>query len=190
MRSLIYFVTFDEGATTICDEAFSGCFRVESVVLPDSMISIGANAFSGCTSLKRVELSGELTTIGNSAFAGCNAVDTVIFCGAPPTLEDNALPETSYTGYYPQSVPGWTPEVMDQSPNVTWTQWDDTLPTRDVVLVLDVSSSMYGDRLAALKTAVKAFASAVGGRLNNTRLSLISYASETAILMPFSIMRT
>ena len=186
VRSLIYFVTFDEGATTICDEAFSGCFRVESVVLPDSMISIGANAFSGCTSLKRVELSGELTTIGNSAFAGCNAVDTVIFCGPPPVAGTDALPPSNYTGYYPKSVSGWTPEVMDQSPNVTWTQWDDTLPTRDVVLVLDVSSSMYGDRLAALKTAVKAFASAVGGRLTNTRLSLISYASETAILMPFS----
>ena len=40
-------VVIEEGITSICKNAFSGCTNLKEVDLPDSMESIGSNAFSG-----------------------------------------------------------------------------------------------------------------------------------------------
>ena len=44
-------VTIPEGVITIGESAFEGCERLERVVLPDSLETIGACAFSGCCHL-------------------------------------------------------------------------------------------------------------------------------------------
>lgn len=36
---------------TICDGAFTGCPSLESVILPDNLVSIGSGAFKGCSAL-------------------------------------------------------------------------------------------------------------------------------------------
>ena len=45
--------------------------RLVSVVIPDSVTSIGNEAFSGCTKLTAVTLPGTVTSIGRDAFLGC-----------------------------------------------------------------------------------------------------------------------
>lgn len=45
--------------------------QIQSIVLPDTVQSIGKRAFAGCTSLASVQLSAQLKTIDDEAFSGC-----------------------------------------------------------------------------------------------------------------------
>jgi serine/threonine protein kinase len=77
-----------EGTIVICDEAFTECVympnlkypqldkfdyysELRSVVIPDTIISIGAYAFAGCEHLQTIELSSNLRLIGKNAFENC-----------------------------------------------------------------------------------------------------------------------
>ncbi len=43
-----------EGTLTIADYAFSGCAKISSVTIPESVVSIGIPCFNGCTNLSRM----------------------------------------------------------------------------------------------------------------------------------------
>ena len=60
--------------TKIVRDGFVDCTGIESVILPDTIVELGANAFSGCTSLKRMYLSDELESIGGECFKDCTAL--------------------------------------------------------------------------------------------------------------------
>ena len=47
---------------------FDGCSSLESIVLPDSVTSIGGRAFIGCSALRRVNIPDSVTSIGHRAF--------------------------------------------------------------------------------------------------------------------------
>ena len=57
--------------------AFGGCKNIESVVLPQSVKSIGAGAFRMCTSLINVALPDGLEHIGVNAFWGCSSLKNI-----------------------------------------------------------------------------------------------------------------
>ena len=46
--------TVKDGTEVICDDAFMGCISLKSIVLPDSLTSIGYYAFSDCSSLQSI----------------------------------------------------------------------------------------------------------------------------------------
>ena len=48
-----------------------------SIMIPDSVTSIGSYAFRGCTGLTLLEIGSGVTTIGNDAFYGCRELITV-----------------------------------------------------------------------------------------------------------------
>lgn len=48
--------------------AFTGCVSLESVVFPDSILSIGDNAFEGCVNLLSVVVPNTIFRVGNAAF--------------------------------------------------------------------------------------------------------------------------
>ena len=50
---------------------FSQCTNLTSIVIPDSVTSIGSYAFRGCSSLTSVVISDSVTSIGEGAFSGC-----------------------------------------------------------------------------------------------------------------------
>ena len=67
-----------EGVRIICDNAFENCYSLSSVVLPDSVTSIGAWAFSGCSDLADIIIPDGVTFIGDYAFMGCSLSSVVI----------------------------------------------------------------------------------------------------------------
>ena len=67
--------SFDEfqyftGLTAIKNEAFSGC-KMKSVIIPNSVTSIGNFAFSGCDRLKSITIPQSVTTMGYNPFYRC-----------------------------------------------------------------------------------------------------------------------
>lgn len=67
--------------TSIGKNAFY-CRKLKSIVIPDSVTQIGASAFNGCVSLEKVTLGKNITAIPDSAFSGCTALSEI-------TLSDN-----------------------------------------------------------------------------------------------------
>ncbi|MBR7110759.1 MAG: leucine-rich repeat protein, partial [Clostridia bacterium] len=58
--------------------AFYDCDSLTSVVIPDSVTSIGYEAFFGCTSLTSIEIPNSVTSISSSAFGDCSSLTSVV----------------------------------------------------------------------------------------------------------------
>ena len=70
-------ITIPEGVISIGQNAFYICDILKEVILPESLESIGSRAFSGCTSLKSVKLGENVKYIGAEAFIGCSALEEI-----------------------------------------------------------------------------------------------------------------
>jgi len=70
-------ITIGNSVTSIGVVAFEGCTKLTSVSIPKSVISIGAVAFEGCTKLTRVTIGNGVTSIGKMAFASCTSLTSI-----------------------------------------------------------------------------------------------------------------
>ncbi len=73
--------SFDElqyftGLTSIPAEAFANS-TLTSIVLPNSVVSIGANAFAFCNKLKTFNVPASVKTIGNGVLKSCASLTTI-----------------------------------------------------------------------------------------------------------------
>jgi len=67
-------VIIPNSVTSIGSAAFFGCTGLKSVAIGDGVMSIGYETFSGCTGLTSVTIGDGVTSIGGSAFFGCTAL--------------------------------------------------------------------------------------------------------------------
>ena len=63
---------------SVHDAACRNCNSIESVLIPNTVTSIGWQAFSNCSSLVSIEIPNSVTNIGNSAFQSCSGLTSVI----------------------------------------------------------------------------------------------------------------
>lgn len=70
-----------DGITIIPDYAFSGCYNLQSVVLPNSIISINSNAFTHCTNLTTIKVPWANGVIPNAPWGAVNATITYNYGG-------------------------------------------------------------------------------------------------------------
>ena len=70
-------IVVQDGVTSIGDNAFINCNKVEQVSLSNDVETIGDYSFSGCTSLTDITLPNGLKTVPNGAFALCTGLKTV-----------------------------------------------------------------------------------------------------------------
>ena len=95
----------DLSGVTIADGGqllFTGCDKLEELILPQNITSIGNNAFSGCSRLAAIEIPGGVTSIGQSAFSGCSSLATVVSKNpTPPACGANAFTNFTAPLYVP-----------------------------------------------------------------------------------------
>ena len=100
----------------------SNCFKyrddIVSVVIPDSVISLGYMAFYGCFSLKRVEMSNNISLIGAMAFSSCIGLNTINIPSSIFVIGDEAFAGcTSLTNFI---YGGLESEWVNVSKGLNW----------------------------------------------------------------------
>ena len=75
---------------TIGTSAFKGT-AITSVIIPDSVTTIGAMAFDRCAALTSITIGNGVTAIGTSAFYFCNALGSVIIPNSVTTIGNYAF---------------------------------------------------------------------------------------------------
>ena len=71
--------------------AFWGCSSLASVVIPNSVTSIGEGTFCLCTGLVSVDIPYSVTSIGDCAFLGCDSLASVVIPGSVTSIGDGAF---------------------------------------------------------------------------------------------------
>ena len=75
--SLIQSVVIRDSVTTVGNYAFAFCSNLSTISLGDSLISIGEYAFFSCTLLGGATIPDKVITIGDYAFANCDRLSSV-----------------------------------------------------------------------------------------------------------------
>ena len=70
-------VVIPDSVTTIGESAFEGCSALTSINIPDGVTSIGRYVFSGCSSLTEITIPDGVASIGDNAFEGCSALTSI-----------------------------------------------------------------------------------------------------------------
>ena len=77
---------------SIGNHAFDGCTGLTSVTIPSSVTSIGSEAFSGCSGLTFVFIPNSVISIGGAAFYGCSGLTSI-------TIPNSLASISNYTFY-------------------------------------------------------------------------------------------
>jgi hypothetical protein len=83
-------VNLNDGIKSIEYRAFWGCYDLENITLPDSVVSIGAQAFCFCP-FTTIVIPDSVTTISESAFGQCKKLKTVSIGVGVTTIEERAF---------------------------------------------------------------------------------------------------
>ena len=70
-------IVIPDSVTSIGRYVFSGCESLTEIVIPDSVTSIGDCAFYDCKSLAEITIPDSVTEIGDSTFSGCTSLSKV-----------------------------------------------------------------------------------------------------------------
>jgi hypothetical protein len=89
----LHSITFGTNATTIGFDAFSGCFNLTNVSIPDNVVSLGAGAFSNCSALTNVTIGNGVPNIGRGTFYQCWYLTNVAIGNGVTNIDEYAFYE-------------------------------------------------------------------------------------------------
>ena len=64
-------IVIPDSVTSIGDMAFIYCENLTDIVIPDSVTSVGDRAFAYCENLTHIYFPDSVTSIGDNLFEGC-----------------------------------------------------------------------------------------------------------------------
>jgi len=77
--------------TSIGSSAFSNCFGLTSITIPNSVTSIGIGAFSDCSGLTSITIPSSVTSIGISAFSCCSGLTSITIPNSVTSIGEGAF---------------------------------------------------------------------------------------------------
>ena len=84
-------VVIENGITSIGEKAFSFCYALTSISLPDSVTSIGNSAFSFCDNLTTITIPDSVTSIGEKAFYDCPSLESITIPDSVTSIGEKAF---------------------------------------------------------------------------------------------------
>ena len=84
-------IIIPDSVTTIGDGAFTHCRGLTSITIPDSVTSIGASAFAYCIGLTTIQIPDNVTTIKDGAFSGCSSLTSITIPNSVTSIGYNAF---------------------------------------------------------------------------------------------------
>ena len=114
-------VTIPNSVTSIGGNAFSYCYSLQSVTIPSGVTSIGGYAFYYCYSLQSVTIPNSVTSIGGYAFASCTGMGAYILKPETPPTLTNANTFSSIPSDCVIYVP--TGKLTDYQTANIWSTW-------------------------------------------------------------------
>ena len=77
--------------STILPNAFRDASKMKTIVIPDSVTSIGNLAFYGCSGLTSVTVGNSVTSIGDYAFYDCSALTSITLPDSVTSIGNSAI---------------------------------------------------------------------------------------------------
>ena len=84
-------ITLKPGTTSISEDAFSCCYNLKTIVIPNSVKTIGAGAFQYCRGLTSISIPNSVTSIGENAFYECENLDSVSIPNSVTSIGDGTF---------------------------------------------------------------------------------------------------
>ena len=107
-------VTIPNSVTSIGSYAFSDCTSLTSITIPNSVTNIGDDAFDGCTGLTSITMGNSVTSIGNDAFRGCISLTSITIPSSVTSIDGDAFDEcTSLTSVHISDLESWCNIAFD-----------------------------------------------------------------------------
>ncbi|MBQ1671678.1 MAG: leucine-rich repeat domain-containing protein [Treponema sp.] len=97
-------IVISQNVESFCENAFSVCAYIESVIFPPNIKIVTENLFDGCDSLKSVLLPEKVEKICNAAFIRCKSLESITIPSSIKKIEGLAfrqcekLKEIHFTG--------------------------------------------------------------------------------------------